>query len=226
MKHILLCICCLLCCNMFSVQAATLNNTNTTVIKDRDKNQFNPILIDRQYISEQSQQFINQEISFVRVLEEASKFWQSDETRIERWEPRVEKYFNASTFSNYENEHIKKQLNAEQSQTDLNKIVNIITTESIAEYTTEVAILGLIWMLMGAVVVYTKGRLFVLDVVLTTVICVWFGLKNQMIKDNLEDFLVLKNTRLSEMVDGTNNNKINPMSYDKPKDLEAIRLLE
>ena len=226
MKHILLCIVCFLCNNIIIAKPAIVKNTNTTVITDHDKSQFNPILIDRNYISEQSIQFINKEISFVRVLEEASKFWQSDKKRIERWEPRVEKYFNDTSFSNYENKNLKEELYIEQYQSDLIKVVNIIAKESISEFTTEIAFFGFIWLLMGAAVVYSKGKYFVLDVMLTTVIFVWFGLKNQMIKDNLEDFLVLENSRLSEMVYGINGENNNQATYDLPKNIDVISFLE
>ncbi|MFB9052323.1 hypothetical protein ACFFVB_04455 [Formosa undariae] len=222
MKHILLCVVCLLCVNISTAKPVLLNNTNTTVVKDQGNNQFKPILIDRQYISEQSLQFINQEISFVRVLEEASKFWQSDAKRSERWEPRVEKYINDLTYSNYEITKVKQKLNLEQSSSDIDKLIGIITSESIAEFSREIAFMGFAWVLMAVIVLCTKGKFFVFDIVLTTFICVWFGLKNQIIKDNLEDFTVLKNERLIEMASGNKQNSKSQKGFKSSKELSGI----
>ncbi|WP_434035898.1 hypothetical protein [Formosa sp. 4Alg 33] len=219
MKHILLRVVCMLCANIALAGPAFLEHTNTTKVQSQDKVPFRPILIDQQYISEQSIQFISKEISFVRVVEEASKFWQTDTERTKRWEPRVKKYFNHATYSKYELKNVNRKFNLVHSQSDINKLISIITSESIAEFSKEIAVMGCIWVIMGIIVLGTKGKFFVLDIILTTCICVWFGLKNQMIKDNLEDFIVLKNDRLSEMVSGRvpilNSNSKNEFKLSK-----------
>ncbi|CDF78955.1 hypothetical protein BN863_12430 [Formosa agariphila KMM 3901] len=221
MKHILLCVLCLFCIN-FSHAKSTYSFSNNSPAEK----QFNPILIESDYLSEQSQKFIKEEINFVRVCEEATKFWQSDETREARWEPRVEKYFNTSSYATFEKKSIREQLSIQQSQSDLDKIINIVTQESVSEFTTELTLFGFSLFLMGGIVVYTKGKYIAVNVLLTTVICVWFSLKSQIIKDNLEDFLILKNTRLTEKVYGINSNIQKTKSLRIPKDLESLLVFE
>ncbi|WP_159023477.1 hypothetical protein [Formosa sp. L2A11] len=195
-------------------------------VHDYNKNQLFPIVLDRDYLSEQSRQFINEEMSFVRVCEEASKFWQSEDTRTKRWELRVQKYFNVSTYSKYDDSHILKELNVKDSQSDLNKMVSIIASESINEFTSELAILLCLWFFMGVAVVLNKGKFFIGDILLTSLICIWFGIKNQVIKDNLEDFLVFENTRLTEIVAGVKMHKNDPKPSFLKSKLNAIHFLE
>ncbi|PNW26592.1 hypothetical protein [Formosa algae] len=226
MKHIIVYIVCFLTLQLGFANPILIEIEPPTISKDFGNNQLTPLHLNRDYLSEQSRQFINQEISFIRVFEEATKFWQSDKTRAKRWEPRVKKYFNENTYSTFKDVQTSKTLEPEVLQTDLDKMVDFITIESINEYSKELALLMFLWFFISIAALYKKGNFVMSDIVLTSLICIWFSVKNQMIKDNMEDLLVFKNNRLTEFVSGVHKQQNHQKTPHFSKYLNAIFFLE
>lgn len=82
--------------------------------------------INEDYLANQCAEFVDEELGFFRIWGEAFRFWQSDFKKKSRWKPRVEKYFQTTSYQNKiqdELDSYTKMINDQRVEL-LNKTVN------------------------------------------------------------------------------------------------------
>ncbi|WP_066218699.1 hypothetical protein [Formosa haliotis] len=133
--------------------------------------------------------FIENEVGFFQIWLETIQFWHSDATRKERWLERSEDYFKDEYVSKFEQEFkVPVKLNTFIMQAKMNAISNKI----VDELTTDLFVLGFIWMLLGIAVVLTKGEFLIFDLIFTLIISVWIGVKTHNIKTELKSYVEIE----------------------------------